>query len=74
MDRPLNSARTGDRRAGELTRRAAGDAAGRAAPAGRVLIVDDRPEKLLAIQTALAPLGHEIVKAGSGREALRCLL
>jgi len=44
------------------------------ARAGRILIVDDRPEKLLALEAALAILGREMVKATSGREALRCLL
>lgn len=41
---------------------------------GSVLLVDDRPEKLMIMETALAPLGREIVKAGSGRDALRWLL
>jgi len=41
---------------------------------GRILIVDDRPDKLLTLDAALAPLQHEIVKAGSGSEALRALL
>ncbi|MGE5192344.1 MAG: two-component system response regulator, partial [Deltaproteobacteria bacterium] len=48
-------------------------AAGTECP-GRILIVDDRPDKLLTMEAALAPLQHEIVKAGSGRDALRCLL
>ncbi len=46
----------------------------RSASSGRILIVDDRPDKLLTIEAALAPLGHEIVMAGSGTEALRRLL
>jgi signal transduction histidine kinase/DNA-binding response OmpR family regulator len=41
---------------------------------GRILIVDDRPENLLTLEATLAPLGHEIDKAGSGSEALRALL
>ncbi len=39
-----------------------------------ILIVDDAPEKITAIEAALADLGQTIVKAYSGREALRCLL
>jgi signal transduction histidine kinase len=39
-----------------------------------VLVVDDVPANLLAMQVALAPLGREIVTASSGTEALRLLL
>ncbi|HEY4233180.1 MAG TPA: response regulator [Lacipirellulaceae bacterium] len=39
-----------------------------------ILVVDDVPEKALAIEATLSDLGQNIVKAGSGREALRCLL
>src|SRR5437763_5087232 len=39
-----------------------------------ILIVDDKPEKVLAIQAVLEDLGPRIVTANSGREALRCLL
>ncbi len=39
-----------------------------------VLIVDDRPENLLALETALGDLGQNLVRATSGAEALRCLL
>jgi signal transduction histidine kinase/DNA-binding response OmpR family regulator len=39
-----------------------------------VLLVDDRPEKLLAIESLLADMRLEIVRATSGREALRHLL
>ena len=42
--------------------------------AANVLIVDDRPENLLALQAALAPLGHNVLEASSGEEALRRLL
>ena len=39
-----------------------------------ILLVDDRPEKLLAIEAVLEDLGQNIVRAYSGRDALRCLL
>jgi signal transduction histidine kinase/DNA-binding response OmpR family regulator len=39
-----------------------------------VLLVDDRPENLLALETILAELGQNLVRASSGREALRFLL
>jgi response regulator RpfG family c-di-GMP phosphodiesterase len=39
-----------------------------------ILIVDDRPDKLLAHETVLADLDQNLVRATSGREALRCLL
>ncbi len=39
-----------------------------------ILMVDDRPDKLLALESVLSHLGQNIVKAESGKEALRCLL
>jgi len=39
-----------------------------------ILIVDDRPDKLLAHETILAELNQNLVRASSGKEALRCLL
>src|SRR5213082_2935911 len=39
-----------------------------------ILIVDDRPDKLLTYEVMLAELNENIVRANSGREALRCLL
>ena len=39
-----------------------------------ILIVDDRPENLLALEAILEPLGQTLVRAGSGDEALRMLL
>lgn len=39
-----------------------------------VLIVDDRPDNLLALEAALAPLGHNLIRAASGEETLRILL
>jgi PAS domain S-box-containing protein len=40
----------------------------------KVLIVDDLPANLLALEAILAPLGHDVVRARSGEEALRRLL
>ena len=39
-----------------------------------ILIVDDRPENLLALEAILEPLGQILVRAHSGDEALRLLL
>jgi signal transduction histidine kinase/response regulator RpfG family c-di-GMP phosphodiesterase len=39
-----------------------------------ILIVDDRPEKVLALQAVLEDLGQTIMSANSGREALRHVL
>lgn len=39
-----------------------------------ILIVDDTPSKLLALESSLAPLGENLVQVRSGREALRQLL
>jgi signal transduction histidine kinase len=43
-------------------------------PPADILLVDDRRENLLALEAVLRPLGHRIVTARSGEEALRCLL
>lgn len=43
-------------------------------PRARILLVDDRPENLLALETLLEPLGQQVVRASSGQEALRALL
>ena len=40
----------------------------------RILMVDDHPPNLLALEAILAPLGEEIVRANSGEDALRKLL
>jgi signal transduction histidine kinase/DNA-binding response OmpR family regulator len=40
----------------------------------RVLLVDDRPDKLLALEAVLSDLPLTLVRANSGRDALRCLL
>ena len=39
-----------------------------------ILLVDDRPDKLMALEAILAGLGERLVLAHSGKEALRCLL
>ncbi len=39
-----------------------------------ILLVDDRPDKLLALEAVLEPLGEPLVRATSGDEALRRLL
>src|SRR5919197_1827975 len=40
----------------------------------RILLVDDRPENLVALEAILSSLDHELVRAGSGEEALKALL
>ena len=37
-----------------------------------ILVVDDMPEKIMTIEATLEELDQNIVKAYSGREALRC--
>jgi PAS domain S-box-containing protein len=44
------------------------------AEAPAVLLVDDRPENLLALTAVLEPLDVRLVTAGSGEQALRALL
>ncbi len=39
-----------------------------------ILMVDDQPAKLLSYEAILAELGENLIKAGSGREALEVLL
>ncbi len=39
-----------------------------------ILLVDDRPENLLALEAILEPLGQTLVRAQSGADALRALL
>jgi PAS domain S-box-containing protein len=45
-----------------------------AEPVATILMVDDRAANLLALEAILEPLGHRLVKAQSGEEALKCLL
>lgn len=40
----------------------------------KILLVDDRPENLLALEAILSGLGHELLRANSGEEALKRLL
>ena len=46
----------------------------RSEPKANVLIVDDKPENLLALETVLGDLGQNLVRVTSAREALRSLL
>lgn len=39
-----------------------------------ILLVDDVPANLFALECILTPLGHRLVRAASGQEALRCVL
>ena len=46
-------------------------------PAGEaidILLVDDQPSRLITYEAILGPLGHRMVKAGSGLEALQRLM
>jgi signal transduction histidine kinase len=47
---------------------------GAAAEPVHILLVDDRPENLFALEAVLEPLGQHLVRATSGEEALRALL
>jgi CheY-like chemotaxis protein len=37
-----------------------------------ILLVDDQPENLVALEAILGELGANLVKSTSGKEALRC--
>ena len=43
-------------------------------PSANVLVADDRPANVLAIQQVLEPLHHNVVSAASGDEVFRALL
>ncbi|MBA3554776.1 MAG: response regulator [Gemmatimonadales bacterium] len=45
-----------------------------ASPAVNILLVDDQPANLVALEAMLQGLGQNLVRAGSGREALKWLL
>src|SRR5262245_64728176 len=55
-------------------RNAASDGGQTAEPRASVLIVDDHPANLVALEAILSPLGHELVMARSGEQALREIL
>jgi CheY-like chemotaxis protein len=40
----------------------------------KILLVDDRPDNLLALSAVLSSLGHVLVRAHSGEEALKAML
>src|SRR5687768_3590418 len=57
----------------DLVRRMSADLAPRQSEV-KILIVDDQPANLVALEAVLEGLGHTLVKARSGEEALKCLL
>jgi len=64
----LNNGPQGDAR----SQRPDADIAG--TPQASILLVDDHPANLVALEATLAPLGQRLVSASSGREALKALL
>src|SRR4051812_40103537 len=55
-------------------RSSCGVAAMQTDPKVNILLVDDQPSNLLALEAILQGLSQNVVHARSGREALRCLL
>jgi CheY-like chemotaxis protein len=45
-----------------------------AGPPVKILMVDDRPENLLALEAILSGLGHDLIRAECGADALKQLL
>jgi len=39
-----------------------------------ILLVDDRPDKLMALEAVLSDLGQRLIKATSGKDALKAVL
>ena len=58
----------------QLSSESASISAGVPRQAVNILLVDDHPAKLLTYEAMLGDLGENLIKAGSGQEALRCLL
>jgi len=56
-----------------MTRERSGEGGESASGAGRVLLVDDDPDLLEALRRTLAGVGHDVVTATDGLEALRLL-
>ncbi|MBL7499915.1 response regulator [Frankia sp. CNm7] len=52
----------------------AGDGPSTERPRSKILLVDDRPDNLMALEAILASLDQELVTASSGEEALKRLL
>ena len=50
------------------------EASGEAAPQAKILVVDDEPKSLFALQELLSQLGQNLMIAQSGEEALRLAL
>ena len=46
----------------------------RAGATGDILVVDDQADSVIALETVLSQLGHEVITARSGEEALKHLL
>lgn len=76
---PARRRRTNSKGAEPLTAASTADPVNGAASSNsddpiEILLVDDSPDKLLALEAALTDLGQPVVKAESGNEALRLVL